>query len=231
MGKKWLMKLIICNAIALIPPHHEQLLLWLNSKVIWDSKILITMLFICFYAQNNIQSLVCSLFKHKIRGFRKLLIPAVKVFNTGQVHRTHSHKQDKQMRRLRLGKGWVDARGETGYEWRKRRSGWGCGRKQVKSNRGGKIEWVIANGCYFYCRRAPRHSGGSEDTVYFCANLHSKVPLEVFLYHIFALPPMRGLLFHFLFSSHIPGIPTHLFLILITPSFAIILQQDEGPRD
>lgn len=48
--------------------------------------------------------------------------------------------------------------------------------KKVKSNRGGKIEWVIANGCYCYCRRAPRHSGGSEDTVYFCANLHSEGP-------------------------------------------------------
>lgn len=48
--------------------------------------------------------------------------------------------------------------------------------KKVKSSRGGKIEWVIANGCYCYCRRAPRHSGGSEDTVYFCANLHSEGP-------------------------------------------------------
>lgn len=48
--------------------------------------------------------------------------------------------------------------------------------KKVKSNRGGKIEGVIANGCYCYCRRAPRHSGGSEDTVYFCANLHSEGP-------------------------------------------------------
>lgn len=50
------------------------------------------------------------------------------------------------------------------------------------------------------------------------------VPLEVFPHHILALPPARGLLFHFLLSAHIPGIPTHLFLILITPSFAIILQ-------
>lgn len=58
-----------------------------------------------------------------------------------------------------------------------------------------------------------------------------RVPLEVFLHHIFALPPTPGLLFHFLLSSHIPGIPTHLFLILITPSFAIILQQDEGLPD
>lgn len=58
-----------------------------------------------------------------------------------------------------------------------------------------------------------------------------RVPLEVFLHHIFALPPTRGLLFHFLLSSHIPGIPTHLFLILITPSLAIIPQQDEGPHD
>lgn len=39
-----------------------------------------------------------------------------------------------------------------------------------------------------------------------------RVPLEVFLLHIFALPPTRGLLFHFLLSSRIPGIPTHLFL-------------------
>lgn len=105
--------------------------------------------------------------------------------------------------------------------------------KKAKSNRGGKIEWVIANGCYFYCRRAPRHSGGSKDIVYFCANSNSiqRVPLKVFLHHIFARPPTRGLLFYFLLSLHILSIPAHLFLILITPSFAIILQQDEGPRD
>lgn len=58
-----------------------------------------------------------------------------------------------------------------------------------------------------------------------------RVPLKVFLHHIFALPPTHGLFFHFLLFSHIPGIPTHLFLFLITPSFAIIPQRNEGPRD
>lgn len=68
--------------------------------------------------------------------------------------------------------------------------------------------------------------GGLTETVYFCANLHSEGPSQTLPPPHLCPPSYPRLLFQFLLSSQIPGTPAHLFLILITRSFAIILQQN-----
>lgn len=101
------------------------------------------------------------------------------------------------MRRLRFGKGWVDARGEAGYEWRKRRSGWGCGRKKLSQTEEERLNELLQLAATAIVDGRHVTVGGLKTLSIFVQISIQRVPLEVFLHHIFALPPTRGLLFSF----------------------------------
>lgn len=127
----------------------------------------------------------------------KFVIPAADVLSPGQVHCTHSRKQDKQMKRLRLGKECVHATGETGYEWRRRRNGWGCGRKKLSQTEEERLNELLQMAAPSIVDGRHITVGGLKTLSIFVQISIQRVPLEVFFHHIFALPPTRGLLFSF----------------------------------